>query len=179
MKKLPPYYKIDPEVSAALRSGLPVVALESTVITHGLPYPENVDLAKDMESEVRAEKAVPATISMLDGRLLIGTQDKELSELAQDQNARKISVRDFAPAIVQKANGGTTVAGTLIAAEAVGIQVFATGGIGGVHRNAPFDVSTDLGQLAQSPVVVVCAGAKAILDLPATIEKLEPLGVPV
>ncbi len=179
MNKLPPYYNIEPEVSAGLRSGAAVVALESTVITHGLPYPENVQLAKDMESEVRSVGAIPATISMVEGRLLIGTPDTALNQLAQDSNARKISVRDFAPAIVQKANGGTTVAGTLIAAEQVGIQVFATGGIGGVHRNSPLDVSTDLSQLAQSPVVVVCAGAKAILDLPATLEKLETLGVPV
>lgn len=179
MTKLPSYYQITPEVSKAIQSGTAVVALESTVITHGLPYPDNLELARDMEAQVRKEEAVPATISMIEGRINVGTSENELNKLAQDDEARKISVRDFGPAIAQKANGGTTVAGTLIAAHQAGIQVFATGGIGGVHRNAPFDISTDLGQLALSPVIVVCAGAKAILDLPATLEKLETLGVPV
>jgi pseudouridine-5'-phosphate glycosidase len=153
--------------------------LESTVITHGLPYPQNLKLARDMEQEVRAQGATPATIGMVDGQVCVGLQADQLERLAQATSVRKISSRDFAPALVQGASGGTTVAGTLIAAHLVGIQVFATGGIGGVHREAPFDVSTDLKQLSKTPVVVVCAGAKAILDLPATLETLETLGVPV
>ena len=170
---------ISEEVAHALRDHKPVVALESTVITHGLPYPQNLKLARDMEHEVRAQGATPATIGMVDGRVCVGLQADQLEQLAQAPSVRKISSRDFAPAMVQGASGGTTVAGTLIAAHRVGIQVFATGGIGGVHREAPFDVSTDLKQLSTTPVVVVCAGAKAILDLPATLETLETLGVPV
>jgi pseudouridine-5'-phosphate glycosidase len=177
--KLPPAYVVHPEVRAAFSQGAPVVALESTVISHGLPYPENLSLAKDMEAVVRALSATPATIAVIDGEVRIGLDEPALEVLAQAENLRKISVRDFGPAVTQKASGGTTVAGTLLAAEAVGICIFATGGIGGVHREAPFDVSTDLSQLANSPAVVVCAGAKAILDLPATLEQLETLAVPV
>jgi pseudouridine-5'-phosphate glycosidase len=128
---------------------------------------------------VRAQGAVPATIGVIAGQVCIGLDDNQLTDLAAGKQLRKISTRDFAPAIVQQASGGTTVAGTLIAAHAAGIRVFATGGIGGVHRNAPFDVSTDLPQLSRTPLVVVCAGAKSILDLPATLETLETLGVPV
>ncbi|HKJ26583.1 MAG TPA: pseudouridine-5'-phosphate glycosidase [Anaerolineales bacterium] len=173
------HLKIKPEVAAALHKGAPVVALESTVISHGLPYPQNLGLAQDMEAAIRQENATPATCAVIEGEVKVGLNEDELTLLASTEHLRKISVRDFAPAIAQKASGGTTVAGTLIASEQAGIRIFATGGIGGVHRDTPFDVSTDLNQLAASKVVVVCAGAKAILDLPATIEKLETLGVPV
>jgi pseudouridine-5'-phosphate glycosidase len=177
--KLPEYFCLDPQVKTALLQGTPVVALESTVITHGLPYPENHTLAKDMEAVIRDHQATPATIAVIEGKVHIGLDQSALQFLASTEDMRKISVRDFAPAVAQQASGGTTVAGTLVAAEKVGIRIFATGGIGGVHRDAPFDISTDLSQLASSPVVVVCAGAKAILDLPTTIEQLETLGVPV
>jgi pseudouridine-5'-phosphate glycosidase len=178
-KNLPEYFSFDPLVRAALLQGKPVVALESTVISHGLPYPENLALAEDMEATIKEHQATPATIAVIDGEIRIGLDQPALELLANTDNLRKISVRDFAPAVAQKASGGTTVAGTLIAAQQAGIRIFATGGIGGVHRDAPFDISTDLSQLAKSPVVVVCAGAKAILDLPATLEQLETLGVPV
>lgn len=178
-KQLPKSFRISPEITGALKKGLPVVALESTVITHGLPFPENLTLAMDMEGEVRAQNAVPATIALLQGKICVGLQSEELDALAQEKECRKISVRDVGPAVAQQATGGTTVAGTLVAAQTAGIRVFATGGIGGVHRGAPFDVSTDLQQLASSPLVVICAGAKAILDLPATLEVLETLAVPV
>jgi pseudouridine-5'-phosphate glycosidase len=177
-------YMLD-EIVRALNIGLPVVALESTVITHGLPYPQNVMLASDMETEVRDEQAVPATIAVLDGRIRVGLSPDEVKRLGHDQNVHKISTRDFAPAIAQGWDGGTTVAATILAAHRVGIQVFATGGIGGVHRTAGVpagfnhDVSADLPTLAQIPMIVVCAGAKAILDLPATLEYLETFAVPV
>jgi pseudouridine-5'-phosphate glycosidase len=173
------------EVRQALEAGKPVVALESTVITHGLPYPQNLELARNMEQTVREQGAVPATIGVLEGVITVGLGAGQVERLAQAQDVYKISVRDFAPAVALKRMGGTTVAGTLLAASAAGIQVFATGGIGGVHRQVPGeagtsnDISTDLMQLARTPMVVVCAGAKAILDLPATLEMLETLGVPV
>lgn len=173
------HIKTHPEVAAALHRGQPVVALESTVISHGLPYPQNLALAQDMENTIRQGKATPATCAVIHGEVKVGLEANELKLLANTPDLRKISARDFAPAIAQKASGGTTVAGTLISSELGGIRIFATGGIGGVHREAPFDVSTDLTQLSKSKVVVVCAGAKAILDLPATIEQLETLGVPV
>ncbi len=176
---LPSAYSLSGSVKHALASGQPVVALESTVITHGLPYPRNLQLAQDMESEILAQGAFPATIAVIDGVIRVGLDACQLETLASDPQARKISTRDFASAVAHKANGGTTVAGTLVAAQAAGLRVFATGGIGGVHRGAPFDVSTDLEQLACTPLVVVCAGAKAILDLPATLERLETHGVPV
>lgn len=177
--KLPPAYRLSFEVARALELKLPVVALESTVITHGLPYPQNLALAKDMEAEVRAQEVVPATIAVLDGEVRIGVGITELERLASSEDTHKISTRDLVAAIAKGWSGGTTVAGTLMAAGAAGISVFATGGIGGVHRGAPFDVSTDLHQLARSPLIVVCSGAKAILDLPATLEVLESLAVPV
>ena len=173
------HFKITPEVLQSQQFGMPLVALESTVITHGLPWPENLDLALDMEKMVREEQAVPATIAVVDGVVQIGLQEEELRTLAEAKNMRKISLRDFGFAIARKLSGGTTVAATLYIAERVGIRVFATGGIGGVHRNAPFDISADLPQLGRSPLVVVCAGAKSILDLPATLEYLETQGVPV
>lgn len=178
-QKIPSYYQISSEVERAFTAGAPVVALESTVITHGLPYPQNLNLAQDMEHEVRQEGAVPATIAVLEGTVHIGLNPAQLQTLATSRDMRKISTRDFAEAIVHRKSGGTTVAGTLVAAHAAGIKAFATGGIGGVHRGPVPDVSTDLFQLAQTPLVVVCAGAKAILDLPATLEYLETLGVPV
>jgi pseudouridine-5'-phosphate glycosidase len=189
--RLPSFINLSREVARALSVGAPVVALESTVITHGLPYPENIQLAQNMERTVHEHGATPATVAVLDGKVYIGLNAAQLKRLAQGKATRKISVRDFAPAIVQKAIGGTTVAGTLAAAYTTGLRVFATGGIGGVHRQAsagldhpeginnPIDISTDLIQLARTPLVVVCAGAKAILDLPATLEMLETLGVPV
>lgn len=172
-------YAFSTELVQARKLGLPVVALESAVITHGLPYPNNLNLARDLEMEVRTQKAVPATIAILDGRIRIGLAQAELERLATERQVRKISRRDFGVAVAKKECGGTTVAGTLIVAKAAGIQVFATGGIGGVHRQAPFDISADLPELGHSPVVVVCSGAKAILDLPATLEYLETMGVPV
>lgn len=166
------------DVARALKLALPVVALESTVITHGLPHPENLYLARDMEAAVREEGATPATIAILNGQVRVGLVDSEIEELSKVPSL-KISRRDFATAIVKKSHGGTTVAGTMLAAHQAGIQVFATGGIGGVHREAPFDISADLQALADTPMIVVCAGAKAILDLPATLEYLETMSVPV
>ena len=165
--------------------GAPIVALESTVITHGLPHPQNLELARDMEKQVRENGATPATIALLDGKIRIGLSDLELIRLSESDSTlptggfAKVSHRDFATAIVKKLNGGTTVAGTMYAANMAGIKVFATGGIGGVHKESAFDISTDLRSLAEIPTIVVCAGAKAILDLPATLEYLETMGVPV
>ena len=166
-------------MARARQLSLPLVALESAVITHGLPRPENLRLAQGLERMVREHGAVPATVALLDGRVQIGLSAAQLERLAQEDGARKISRRDFGIALARRENGGTTVAATLIAAHLAGIKVFATGGIGGVHRNAPFDVSADLPELARSPLVVVCAGAKSILDLPATLEYLETMGVAV
>jgi pseudouridine-5'-phosphate glycosidase len=157
----------------------PLVALESTVITHGLPRPQNLTLARDIERVVRENGAQPATIALLDGQIRVGLTDAELERLASETNVRKISRRDFATAIVKKECGGTTVAGTMFAAHRAGIRVFATGGIGGVHEVETLDISTDLQALADTPMIVVCAGAKAILDLPATLEYLETMAVPV
>ena len=176
---LPPYYRLSPEVAQARVGGMPIVALESTVITHGLPYPENIRLAQDMESEVRRQGAIPATTAVLDGLILVGLNQEQLERLAVGKNLHKASPRDFARLLVEKESGGTTVAGTLFVAHAAGIQVLATGGIGGVHHHPPSDISADLPQLARTPLIVVCAGAKAILDLPATLEYLETHGVPV
>jgi pseudouridine-5'-phosphate glycosidase len=174
-----PNFTIAPEIKIALDLGAPIVALESTVITHGLPRPKNLELARDMEKQVRASGATPATVALLDGQIRIGLSDEELVRLSDAESTLKVSHRDFATAIVKKANGGTTVAGTMFAANMAGIKVFATGGIGGVHKESAFDISTDLRSLAEIPTIVVCAGAKAILDLPATLEYLETMGVPV
>lgn len=156
-----------------------LIALESTVITHGLPRPQNLELARAMERLVRENGATPATIAVLDGKIHVGLTDAELERLANEDHVRKISRRDFATAILKKECGGTTVAGTMFAAHQAGIQVFATGGIGGVHEVETLDISTDLQALADTPMIVVCAGAKAILDLPATLEYLETMAVPV
>lgn len=172
---------IAPEVAEALTTGRPVVALESTLITHGLPYPANAETALAMEAAVRAGGAVPATIAILKGRITVGITHDELEQLAKLPygTARKCSRRDFPIAVARSEDAATTVAGTMIVAHAAGIRVFATGGIGGVHRGAPFDVSADLLELGRTPVAVVCGGAKSILDLPLTLEVLETQGVPI
>ncbi|NLI47453.1 MAG: pseudouridine-5'-phosphate glycosidase [Acidobacteria bacterium] len=170
------------EVAEAQQAHRPVVALESTVIAHGLPYPDNVATALEMEEAVRAQGAVPATLAVLDGRLRIGLTPAEIERLGCGREpVAKLSRRNLAVAVAQGGLGATTVAATIIGAWAAGIQVMATGGIGGVHRGAPqtFDISADLAELARYPVMVVCAGAKSILDLPLTRELLETLGVPV
>ena len=164
-----------------LGAGKPVVALESTIITHGMPYPANLDMAREVEALIRAEGAVPATIALLGGRIRVGLDAAELERLAAAENVAKASRRDLAALLVRKEAGGTTVAATMIAAAHAGIQIFATGGIGGVHRGAEqtFDVSADLTELARTPVAVVCAGCKSILDIGKTLEVLETHGVPV
>lgn len=169
------------EVADALAVGRAVVALESTIITHGMPYPQNVTTARAVEAAVREAGAVPATIAVIEGRIQIGLSDAELEGLAQATDVAKLSRADLAAFIVSGRTGATTVAATMICARAAGIEVFATGGIGGVHRGAEvsFDISADLRELAETAVTVVAAGAKAILDLPKTLEVLETLGVPV
>lgn len=174
-----PSLTISTEITRALELGAPVVALESTVITHGLPRPQNLELARKMEKQVRDSGAIPATVAVIDGRLRLGLSDEELVRLSESTSALKVSHRDFATAMLKRMDGGTTVAGTMSLAHMAGIRVFATGGIGGVHKEAAFDISTDLRALAEIPMIVVCAGAKAILDLPATLEYLETMGVPV
>ncbi|MEM9434148.1 MAG: pseudouridine-5'-phosphate glycosidase [Pseudomonadota bacterium] len=170
-----------PEVEAAKAAMQPVVALESTIITHGMPYPRNVETARLVEADIRAAGAVPATIAILDGQINVGLTDPQLETLARADNVAKLSRADLAACLSTGGTGATTVAATVIAADLAGIDVFATGGIGGVHRGAErsFDISADLQELAQTPVSVVAAGAKAILDLPKTLEVLETLGVPV
>ena len=172
---------IHEDVKTALRDLMPVVALESTIITHGMPWPENLKVAQKVEEEVRNNGAVPATIAVLDGVLKIGLTTNELSELSSFEAPRKLSRADLAICMAQKATGATTVAATMIATARAGISVFATGGIGGVHRGAEhsFDISADLNELARTPVIVVASGCKAILDIPKTLEVLETLGVPV
>lgn len=173
--------RIKPEVEAALASNKAVVALESTLITHGLPYPANIETALAMEQAVRSEGGIPATIAILNGQITIGLSEAEIDRLAQARpgTVRKCSRRDFPIAIGLREDAATTVAGTMIAAHMAGIDVFATGGIGGVHRGHPFDVSADLIELGRTPVAVVCSGAKSILDLELTLEVLETQGVPV
>ncbi|MGR3499876.1 MAG: pseudouridine-5'-phosphate glycosidase [Limimaricola soesokkakensis] len=170
-----------PEVADARAEGRPLVALESTIITHGMPFPQNVETARRVEAEIRSHGAVPATIAVLGGRLHVGLTDDQLDRLGQAQDVAKLSRADFAACLARGGDGATTVAATMIAARLAGIEVFATGGIGGVHRGAEdsFDISADLQELAKTPVTVVAAGAKAILDLPKTFEVLETLGVPV
>ena len=169
------------EVSAALAKNRPVVALESTIISHGMPYPQNLETALAVEADVRAAGAVPATIAILGGQLRIGLGPEELSALAQAKDVAKVSRRDLPVVVAEGRWGATTVATTMILAAMAGIRVFATGGIGGVHRGAErtMDISADLQELARTDVAVVCAGAKAILDLPLTLEYLETFGVPV
>jgi pseudouridine-5'-phosphate glycosidase len=175
------YLRIAAPVRDALAAGHRVVALESTVIAHGLPYPANVEVACEMEAAIRSEGAIPATIAVLAGRIVVGLTEVEIERLGTEQGVLKASRRDLAPALARQATAATTVAGTLACAALAGIRVFATGGIGGVHRGAErsLDISADLGELARSPVLTVCAGAKAILDLPRTLEYLETHAVPV
>ncbi len=174
-------YTPSPDVAAALAENRPVVALESTIITHGMPYPDNLKTARAVEQTVRDAGATPATIAVLDGVLHVGLTDTQLEKLAQAKGVAKLSRADLAACMAQGGTGATTVASTMIAAHLAGIEVFATGGIGGVHKGAEqsFDISADLQELAQTPVTVVAAGAKAILDLNKTMEALETLGVPV
>jgi pseudouridine-5'-phosphate glycosidase len=182
-----PLPSLNHDVTNALAARKPIVALESTVISHGLPWPDNLELAQRMEAAVRAAGATPATIAILRGEVKVGLTAAELEHLARATGVMKVSRRDFPVAVAQKRDGATTVAGTMLVAAWAGIHVFATGGIGGVHRAVavpgesppPLDISADLPELARSPVAVVCAGAKAILDLPATLEWLETHGVPV
>ena len=170
--------EVRPEIAAALRAHRPVVALESTLIAHGLPWPANLETARAAEQVVRDRGAIPATIAVLDGQPTVGLTGAEIESLARDPNVLKASRRDLAVAVAQKRTAATTVAATMALAHAAGVRVFATGGIGGVHKGA-WDFSADLTELARTPVLVVCAGAKSILDLPRTLELLETLGVPV
>ena len=179
--KINPLVEITPEVKAALEAGKAVVALESTIISHGMPYPQNIQMAQKVESIVRSAGAVPATIALMDGKIKIGLTAQELEVFASSSGVAKVSMRDLPGIIARKQLGATTVATTMYAAHLAGIKVFVTGGIGGVHRGfeETMDVSADLEELAQTDVVVICAGAKAILDLPRTMEYLETKGVPV
>ena len=175
------YLSVTDEVADALAAGRPVVALESTIIAHGMPYPRNLETARAVEAIIREEGAVPATIAVLDGRIRVGLDATALEALATAPEIAKLSRRDMAVALANGGGGATTVAATMLCAHLAGIRVFVTGGIGGVHRGAEisFDISADLEELAATPVAVVCAGAKAILDLPKTLEYLETRGVPV
>lgn len=168
-------------VRDALAAGRAVVALESTIISHGMPYPQNVETARDVEAVVRANGALPATIAVLDGVCTVGLDDAQIDDIARRGDVHKATTRDLAWLVASGATGATTVAATMRLAHLAGIAVFATGGIGGVHRGAPqsFDISADLGELARTPVAVVCAGVKSILDIALTLEHLETLGVPV
>jgi pseudouridine-5'-phosphate glycosidase len=176
-----PSLQLAPEVTEAKAQGRPIVALESTIISHGMPYPQNVETAREVETLIREEGAVPATIAIFDGRIHVGLTAKELEQLGTAKQVAKVSRRDLPHVLAAGTIGATTVAATMIAAHLAGIQVFVTGGIGGVHRGAEtsFDISADLMELAQTPVAVVCAGAKSILDLGLTLEYLETHGVPV
>ena len=179
--KLNDYLDIHPEVEDALNKNLPIVALESTIISHGMPYPKNIETALSVEDTVRSNNAIPATIAIINGRLKVGLTNKEIEFLATNDKVRKISRRDLAIAVSKKLSGSTTVASTMIIANLAKIAVFATGGIGGVHRGAEktFDISADLEELSKTNVCVVCAGPKAILDIGLTLEYLETKGVPV
>lgn len=175
------FMDINPEVAKALEEGTPVIALESTIISHGMPYPKNVETALEVEEIIRKGGAVPATIGIIDGRIKIGLTKEEVEYMATAKNVYKVSRRDFPLVISQKADGATTVAGTMIAANMAGIRMFVTGGIGGVHRGAgeTHDISADLEELKMTDVTVICAGVKSILDIPGTLEYLETAGVPV
>ncbi len=171
--------RVSPEVQEAIAEGQPVVALESALITHGFAYPANVAITHRMAEVIRAEGALPAVIGVWRGQPWVGLDAEQIETLATDRSACKVSVRDLPLAAVRKLHGGTTVAATMVLAARAGLRVFATGGIGGVHRGHPEDISADLPALATTPLIVVCAGAKAILDLPRTLEFLETWGVPV
>jgi len=173
------FIHINPEIESALAARKPIVALESTVIAHGLPQPQNLETAQRLEQIIRDEGAIPATIAVLRGKLCVGLDSRQLEHLATSADIRKISTRDLAVAVANEWDGATTVASTLWIAQRAGIKVFATGGIGGVHRGSLPDVSADLPELTQTPMIVVCSGAKIVLDLPATREWLETYGVTV
>ena len=175
------FLQFSPEVQAARAAGKPVVALESTIISHGMPYPQNVQTAREVEQVIRDAGAVPATIALIDGRICVGLADDQLEQLGNARDALKVSRRDLAYVLAEKKLGATTVAATMICAALAGIEVFVTGGIGGVHRGAEtsFDISADLQELARTNVAVVCAGVKSILDIGLTLEYLETHGVPV
>ena len=179
--KLNDYLDFHPDVENALKNNLPIVALESTIISHGMPYPKNIETALMVEETVRSNNAVPATIAIIKGRLKIGLTEKEIEFLATNDEIKKISRRDLAVAVSQQLSGSTTVASTMIIAKLANIVVFATGGIGGVHRGAEttLDISADLDELSRTNVCVVCAGVKSILDIGLTLEYLETKGVPV
>jgi pseudouridine-5'-phosphate glycosidase len=179
--KLNDYLDIHPDVEDAIKNKLPIVALESTIISHGMPYPNNIETALMVEDTVRSNNAIPATIAIINGRLKVGLTSKEIEFLATNNKVRKVSRRDLAIAVSKKLSGSTTVASTMIIAKLANIAVFATGGIGGVHRGAEktFDISADLEELSRTNVCVVCAGPKAILDIGLTLEYLETKGVPV
>ncbi len=181
MSQLSDYLRIAPEVADALAAGRPVVALESTIISHGMPYPQNEQFARDVEQVVRSEGAVPATIAVLDGLLHAGLSPEALHVLALGKDIAKVSRRDLPVLVARKLSGATTVTTTMMIAAMAGIKVFATGGIGGVHRGgeSSMDISADLQELAQTPVAVVCAGCKSVLDIGRTLEYLETFGVPV
>ncbi len=181
MGELSLYIRLAEEVQAALQEERPVVALESTVIAHGLPYPSNIEVAQAMEAAIRSEDAIPATVGIQDGKIVIGLSHGEIERLGTAPGVLKVSRRDLAVALATKRLGATTVAGTMLCARMAGIRFFATGGIGGVHRGAEqsMDISADLTELSRTPVLVVCAGAKSILDLDLTLEYLETQGVPV
>ena len=179
--KLNDYLDIHPDVEDAIKNKLPIVALESTIISHGMPYPDNIETALMVEDTVRSNNAIPATIAIINGSLKVGLSNKEIEFLATNNKVRKVSRRDLAIAVSKKLSGSTTVASTMIIAELAKIAVFATGGIGGVHRGAEktFDISADLEELSKTNVCVVCAGPKAILDIGLTLEYLETKGVPI
>jgi pseudouridylate synthase len=175
------HLNIHPEVAQGLAEGKPIVALESTIIAHGMPYPQNVQTAIEVEAVIRAHGAIPATIAVLEGKICVGLSREQIEVLGSTPDVMKLSRRDLPYAVATGKPGATTVAATMICAALAGVEVFVTGGIGGVHRGAAesFDISADLTELAQTPVAVVCAGAKSILDLPLTLEVLETKGVPV
>src|SRR5260370_26477499 len=181
MNQLSPYLKLSEEVQTALQEQRPVVALESTVIAHGLPYPANIEVAQAVEAAIRNEGVIPATVGIHDGKIVIGLNRDEIERLGTAQDVLKVSRRDLAVALATSQLGATTVAGTMLCASMAGIRFFATGGIGGVHRGAEtsMDISADLTELNRTQVLVVCAGAKSILDLDLTLEYLETQGVPV
>ena len=175
------YLSVTPEIQAALAEGRPVVALESTILSHGMPYPENLEFSHKVEEIIRAEGAIPATTAIIGGKLKVGLNSEELELMCRAENVGKVSRRDVAVYLAEGLTGATTVATTMMIAELAGIRVFATGGIGGVHRGAEttMDISADLQELAHTSVAVVCAGAKSLLDIPKTLEYLETMGVPV
>ena len=181
MNSLKIHFSINPEVGTALFKKLPVLALESTIIAHGMPYPENIEFAQQAAAVAHKHGVTPATIAIINGKIHVGLNDKQLKILASNNNVEKIAVRDIAFAITQKLTGATTVSATMRLAHLAGINVFATGGIGGVHRNAEstFDISQDLIELSRTPEIVVSTGIKAILDIPKTLEYLETVAVPV